>query len=59
VEEQVDPGGEQKHPTHGALDRDQAKDDACARRVAGAHRQSLSSSSVYWRRRRCGWRSSC
>src|SRR6059058_52666 len=44
MEEQVGAGGEQEHAAQGAFDRDQAKDESCARRVAGAHRQSLSTS---------------
>jgi len=37
-------GGEEEHAAQGAFDRDQAKDESCARRVAGPHRQSLSTS---------------
>src|SRR5436190_16819676 len=44
MEEQVGAGGKQEQPAQGAFDRDQAKDDACARRVAGPHRESLSTS---------------
>jgi hypothetical protein len=36
VEEQVGSGGEEKNTAQRALDRDQAKDEACARRVAEA-----------------------
>ena len=44
MEEQVGAGGEQERAAQGAFDRDQAKDESCARRVAGPHRQSLSTS---------------
>src|SRR5439155_9707043 len=44
MEEQVGAGGEQEHAAQGAFDRDHAKDESCARRVAGPHRQSLSTS---------------
>ena len=44
MEEQVSAGGEQEHAAQRAFDRDQAKDESCARRVAGPDRQSLSTS---------------
>ena len=44
MKEQVGPGGEQEQATQRAFDRDHAKDESCARRVAGPHRQSLSTS---------------
>jgi hypothetical protein len=44
VEEEVGARGEQEHAAQRAFDRDQAKDESCARRVAGPHRQNLSTS---------------
>jgi hypothetical protein len=41
VEEQIDARGDEQHAAKGALDRDQAKDETCPRRVAGAHLESL------------------
>src|SRR5438552_6353700 len=46
MEEQVGPGGKQEQTAQGALDRDQTQDEACARRVTGPHRRSLSTSAV-------------
>ena len=43
MEEQVGCGGEEKNTAQRALDRDQAKDEACARKVAGTHRESQAS----------------
>jgi hypothetical protein len=39
MEEQIDAGGEQQQAAQRALDRDQANDEPCARRVAGTHRE--------------------
>src|SRR6266496_5299719 len=46
MEQQIGAGGEQKHAAQRALDRDQAKDEAGARRIAGSHRESLSTTLV-------------
>jgi len=41
VEEQIDAGRQEQYPAEGALDRDEAQDEAGARRVAGTHRPTL------------------
>src|SRR6266536_6618449 len=46
MEQQIGAGGEQKHAAQRARDRDQAKDEAGARRIAGTHRESLSTTLV-------------
>jgi hypothetical protein len=40
MEEQIDAGGEQKDAAQRPLDRNHANHEPCARRVAGAHRES-------------------
>jgi len=42
MEEQIGAGGEQKHAAQRALDRYQTKNEAGTRRIAGTHRESLS-----------------
>src|SRR6059058_2769598 len=37
MDEQVGPGGDEEQAAQGTFDRDHAKDQSCARRVAGPH----------------------